>query len=73
MGRVVNCLAGFLGVAFVVTLSLTIYYGIQECLTDDPTFNLQKAIDREVTGFPTDTKSFTYIVFTDPQLELLHF
>jgi hypothetical protein len=48
MSRVLQFLSGFLTVALIITLSLTIYFGIQECNEELPTFNLQKAKNRKV-------------------------
>ena len=71
----------FLFFAFVVTLSLTIYYAffeqrnrIQPVETVNqlgPTrLNLQKAVNHYVSGLNNSSAPFTYMVFTDPQLGL---
>ena len=66
-----KALSGFLSVAFAVTLGLTIYYATRICdETTPPKFNLQRPKDRRVSGLPDKVQSFTYIVFTDPQLGL---
>lgn len=71
MSQVLKLVSGFLSIAFVTTLALTIYYGTQICDEQPPpSFNLQKAENHLINGLTNDAKEFTYVVFTDPQLGL---